>query len=63
LVKEAEAMAKKRGNDFLYLFTPNKAAWYSKLGWNIIELSDLNNVPITIMSQPLHANARSRYWG
>lgn len=53
LVKEAEVKAKEMGFDLLYLFTPNQAPWYTKLGWDTIEKSILNNIPITIMRKPL----------
>jgi N-acetylglutamate synthase-like GNAT family acetyltransferase len=53
LVKEAENRARTIGYNLLYLFTPNKAAWYSKLGWETIELSCLNGTPITIMHKQL----------
>lgn len=53
LVKEAENKAKTLGYNFLYLFTPNKAAWYSRFGWDTLELSCLNSTPITIMQKNL----------
>lgn len=53
LVKEAENIAIEMGQDFLYLFTPNKESWYAKLGWVIIEQSFLNNISITIMHKSL----------
>ena len=53
LVKVAENKAKEMGHDFLYLFTPNKAPWYTKLGWTAIEKSSLNNIPVTIMHKYL----------
>lgn len=49
LVKKAESIAKKEGYDRLYLFTPDKAAWYVKLGWKIMEYTTFNNIPVTIM--------------
>lgn len=55
LVKQAEEKSKTMGYDFLYLFTPNKADWYAKLGWNTVDLSTLKNTPITIMRKSLTA--------
>lgn len=37
----------------LYLFTPNKEAWYSKLGWNMIEHTIFNKVSVTVMLKEL----------
>ena len=54
LVKEAENKAKERGYNSLYLFTPNKRAWYTKLGWITIKESSLAHTPITIMQKHLH---------
>lgn len=54
LVKNAEMMAKERGYGHLYLFTPNKAAWYAKLGWEILENTVFNNVPVTIIKKKLN---------
>ncbi len=53
LVQEAENRARERGFQMFYLFTPDKAAWYAKLGWTEIEYSQFNNIPVTIMQKPL----------
>lgn len=53
LVKRAELIAKESGYDCLYLCTPNKAAWYAKLGWQTLEHSFFNKVPVTIMEKSL----------
>lgn len=53
LVKEGEAQAREMGFDSLYLFTPNKAPWYTKLGWSTVETASLNHTPITIMQKTL----------
>ena len=56
LVREAEKKAAEMGIKTLYLFTPNKEAWYQKLGWQTIEKSFLNTIPITIMQKQLVLN-------
>jgi predicted N-acetyltransferase YhbS len=53
MIKQAEKLAKEMHYRVLYLFTPNKASWYRKLGWNVIEQTSCNNVPITIMNKYL----------
>ena len=54
LVKRAEMMANELGYDRLYLFTPDKAAWYAKLGWQTLEHTFFNNVPVTVMEKSLN---------
>lgn len=53
LVKRAEMIANELGYDHLYLFTPDKAAWYAKLGWQTLEHAFFNNVPVTVMKKSL----------
>lgn len=53
LVKKAEENAKNFGFTELYLFTPDKSKWYAKLGWDYLEKSELNNIPIDIMRKKL----------
>lgn len=53
LVKNAELTALEKGFTKLYLFTPNKAAWYSKLGWETVEKTVFNEIPVTIMAKKL----------
>lgn len=53
LVKAAEAHAKSLGFDRLYLFTIDKAEWYAKLGWNIIEQTTYEGHPATVMEKEL----------
>lgn len=53
LVKQSEKIAANMGYEFLYLFTPNKAAWYEKLGWEAVESLSFNNIPITIMQKSI----------
>jgi predicted N-acetyltransferase YhbS len=53
LVKNAEFIAKEKGYECLYLFTPNKEAWYAKLAWITIEQAFFNGTPIIIMQKSL----------
>lgn len=53
LVQQAEEIAKEMGYSSLYLFTPNKAAWYSQLGWRQVEETVFNNFPVTLMTKKL----------
>ena len=53
LVKKAESLAKEMGYHHLYLFTPNKAVWYAKLGWKVTEHTFFNQIPVTIMEKEL----------
>jgi N-acetylglutamate synthase-like GNAT family acetyltransferase len=55
LVAKAEAVAKELGYKRLYLFTVDKAAWYGKLGWKVIEQATFNGVPVTVMERQLGA--------
>jgi len=49
LVKNAEIIARELGYPHLYLFTPDKAAWYAKLGWTITQHTLFDSNPVTIM--------------
>lgn len=49
LVKKAEMIANELGYNHLYLFTPDKAAWYAKLGWKPLEHTFFKNVPVIVM--------------
>ena len=51
LVKSAEMIANELGYNHLYLFTPDKAAWYAKLGWQTLEHTYFNNIPVTVMEK------------
>lgn len=54
LVAQAESMAKEMGFSQLYLFTPNKEAWYQKLGWETIEYAHFKTVPVAVMFKKLN---------
>lgn len=53
LVKKAELIAKDYGYQRLYLFTPDKAAWYAKLGWKTLEQTNFNGTHATVMETNL----------
>lgn len=37
----------------LYLFTPDRAPFYSRLGWQTVEKSKWNGIDVTVMERPL----------
>lgn len=49
----AIAQASQLGFKEIYLWTEAQSIWYSKLGWNIFEVSRFRHIPITIMSQEI----------
>ena len=49
LVNRAADEAKRLGLPKLYLFTPDRAAFYTRLGWEVIEQSNWGAMPVTIM--------------
>ena len=53
LVKNAKMKVKELGYDCLYLFTPNKAAWYTKLGWEVLEQTFFYHTAVTVMKTSL----------
>lgn len=53
IVYQAERLATELGYSMIYLYTPDKEAWYSKLGWHVIERTFLNKFPVTVMSKEL----------
>lgn len=62
LVKNAELTALEMGFAQLYLFTPNKAAWYAKLGWETVEKTLFNEIPVTVMTKNLRSvNGRDAF--
>ncbi len=50
IMRQAQSVAKEMGYRQLYLFTPNKEAWYQKLGWETIEHTHFNQFPVTVMT-------------
>lgn len=53
LMREAVARATQSGYARLYLYTPNQAEWYARLGWSKIEDTTLNKSVVTVMSLSL----------
>ncbi|NOU22700.1 MAG: GNAT family N-acetyltransferase [Methyloglobulus sp.] len=53
LCKTVEQAAKLRGIDTLHLFTLDKKAWYTHLGWKQIESTTWHGLPADIMSKQL----------
>lgn len=49
LISKIIQLAKDLGYAKLYLYTSDKADWYSKLGWKTVEHTLLKNSPVTIM--------------
>jgi N-acetylglutamate synthase-like GNAT family acetyltransferase len=49
LVKSVEQEARRLGVPRLHLFTPDKAAFYARLGWEAIESTHWGATPVTIM--------------
>jgi N-acetylglutamate synthase-like GNAT family acetyltransferase len=52
VVQEAEAL----GYPTIYLFTPDRAAFYANLGWQTVEQADWNGLPVTVMEMKLNAH-------
>jgi predicted N-acetyltransferase YhbS len=50
LALRAVAEVAALGFQNLYLFTPHNESLYARLGWQTIERSDLNGVPVTVMA-------------
>lgn len=53
IVKQSESFAKQMGYSSLHLFTPNKEAWYKKLGWQIKEHTLFNQSSVAVMYKNL----------
>jgi N-acetylglutamate synthase-like GNAT family acetyltransferase len=51
LVQAAEKAARRLEIERLYLFTPDQVPFYTRLGWSILEETDLRSQSITIMSK------------
>lgn len=45
------AQARNLGFETLYLFTPNNASLYQRIGWETIDVADINGLPVTVMSR------------
>lgn len=55
LVKAIEQKAQQLQIKTLYLYTPDAAGFYSKLGWTVLEKTVWNNHPVTLMLKDLRS--------
>jgi predicted N-acetyltransferase YhbS len=53
LVEFVAKEARRLGFPVIYLFTPDRAAFYGRLGWQVVEQSDWNGIGVTVMELPL----------
>jgi GNAT superfamily N-acetyltransferase len=53
LVKHVMQKAKDTGIETLYLFTPDRASFYEKLGWKILDNEEYRGHAVTVMSVKL----------
>lgn len=56
IVNQAECLAKELGYSELYLYTPDKEAWYAKQGWQLMDRSLSGEFPISVMYKTLKAD-------
>jgi GNAT superfamily N-acetyltransferase len=49
LVKAAVALAAREGVEELFLFTPEHAAFYQRLGWRLLTRTALKGTPVDLM--------------
>ncbi len=54
LVQDAMERAKVLGIRRLYLFTPDQAHWYAKMGWGVLEETFFCAKKVTVMVLDLH---------
>jgi GNAT superfamily N-acetyltransferase len=54
LVQRVAQEAQELGFPVLYLFTPDRAAFYAKLGWQIVDRDDWNGCQVTVMELKLN---------
>jgi predicted N-acetyltransferase YhbS len=50
MVEHVMQTSKNAGHAQLYLFTPDQAPWYSKMGWQLHETCTYHDIPVTVMS-------------
>lgn len=53
LVKVIELLAAQLGEDQLYLFTPDRESFYTRLGWTVLERTQLRNKDFVIMEKEI----------
>lgn len=54
LVNRVADEARALGLPALYLFTPDRAAFYARLGWTAVELDQWNGTQVTVMELQLN---------
>ena len=57
LVTRVAQEARSLGFPNLYLFTPDRAAFYAGLGWQAVELADWHGTQVTVMELPLQSSS------
>lgn len=55
LVQRVAQEARKLSFPVIYLFTPDRAAFYANLGWQIVEHDDWNGCQVTVMELDLNS--------
>ena len=51
LLEQAKIFAKQLGFEHLYLYTTEKAHWYGKRGFQVIDHTVVNHFPVTVMKK------------
>lgn len=51
LVEAAEEAARRIGVERLYLFTPDKQRFYTRLGWSVVDTTEYMTLQVVIMSK------------
>jgi N-acetylglutamate synthase-like GNAT family acetyltransferase len=54
LVQRVAQEARTLGFPTLYLFTPDRAAFYANLGWQVVERDEWNGCQVTVMELKLN---------
>jgi GNAT superfamily N-acetyltransferase len=58
LVEAAEEAARQAGVERLYLFTPDKQRFYTRLGWSVLDTTEYLTLQVVIMSKFLAGTRR-----
>jgi GNAT superfamily N-acetyltransferase len=53
LVAAIEARASELHVPTLYLYTPQSAAFYARLGWRVLEQTEYHGYPVTVMTKTM----------
>ncbi len=49
LVKRVAAEARMLGYSEMYLFTPDRASFYARIGWDTVDQEDYNGIRVSVM--------------